>query len=287
MNKKLIVGILIIVIIAVGLSTSLFTVDETEQAIVTQLGKFIREVKQPGLHFKIPLIQREHKFEARVMEYDAAAAKIITDDKKHLVIDNYARWKIIEPLKFYQTVGNEFGAQSRLDDIVFSEMREELARHTLTEIVSVNRQQIMHKVAEQCARKASEYGIRVIDVRIKRADLPQEVTHSVFDRMKAERQRIAKKYRSEGEEEAVKIKAQTDKDKTILLADSYMQAEKTKGEGDAEALKIYAQAYEKDPEFYSFVRTLEAYEKSLGKGTTIVLPFDSEFFQYFGPPTKE
>jgi len=287
MNKKLIVGILIIVIIAVGLATSLFTVDETEQAIVTQLGKFIREVKQPGLHFKIPLIQKEHKFEARVMEYDAAAAKIITDDKKHLVIDNYARWKIIEPLKFYQTVGNEFGAQSRLDDIVFSEMREELARHTLTEIVSVNRQQIMHKVAEQCARKAAEYGIQVIDVRIKRADLPQEVTHSVFDRMKAERQRIAKKYRSEGEEEAVKIKAQTDKDKTILLADSYMQAEKTKGEGDAEALKIYAQAYEKDPEFYSFVRTLEAYEKSLGEGTTIVLPGNSEFFQYFSPPTKE
>ena len=287
MNKKLISVIVFFAIIAAALATSLFTVDETEQAIVTQLGKFVREVKQPGLHFKIPLIQREHKFEARVMEYDAAAAKIITDDKKHLVIDNYARWKIIEPLKFYQTVGNEFGAQSRLDDIVFSEMREELARHTLTEIVSVNRQQIMHEVAEQCARKAAEYGIQVIDVRIKRADLPPEVTYSVFDRMKAERQRIAKKYRSEGEEESVKIKAQTDKDKTILLADSYMQAEKTKGEGDAEALKIYAQAYEKDPEFYSFVRTLEAYGNSLGEGTTIVLPGDSEFFQYFSPPTKE
>ncbi len=287
MNKKLIIGTLIILIIAAALATSLFTVDETEQAILTQLGKFVREVKQPGLHFKIPLIQKEHKFEARVMEYDAAAAKIITDDKKHLVIDNYARWKIIEPLKFYQTVGNEFGAQSRLDDIVFSEVREELARHTLTEIVSVNRQQIMHEVAEQCARKAAEYGIQVIDVRIKRADLPQEVTDSVYARMRAERERIAKKYRSEGEEEAVKIMAQTDKDKTILLAESYMQAEKTKGEGDAEALRIYAQAYEKDPEFYSFVRTLEAYGKSLGEGTTIVLPGDSEFFQYFSPPKKE
>ena len=287
MNKKLISVIVIIAIIAAALATSLFTVDETEQAIVTQLGKFVREVKQPGLHFKVPLIQAVHKFEARVMEYDAAAAKIITDDKKHLVIDNYARWKIIDPLKFYQTVGSEFGAQSRLDDIVFSEMREELARHTLTEIVSVNRQQIMHEVAEQCVQKAGDYGIQVIDVRIKRADLPEEVTHSVFDRMKAERQRIAKKYRSEGEEEAVKIKAQTDKDKTILLADSYMLAEKTKGEGDAEALKIYAQAYEKDPEFYSFVRTLEAYVNSLGKGTTLVLPGDSEFFQYLGPPKKE
>jgi len=287
MNKKLISAIVFLAIIVVALAASLFTVDETEQAIVTQLGKFVREVKQPGLHFKIPLIQAVHKFEARVMEYDAAAAKIITDDKKHLVIDNYARWKIIDPLKFYQTVGSEFGAQSRLDDIVFSEMREELARHTLTEIVSVNRQQIMHKVAEQCAQKAADYGIQVIDVRIKRADLPQEVTDSVYARMRAERERIAKKYRSEGEEEAVKIKAQTDKDKTILLADSYMLAEKTKGEGDAEALRIYAQAYEKDPEFYSFVRTLEAYGNSLGKGTTIVLPIDSEFFQYFSPPTKE
>jgi membrane protease subunit HflC len=287
MNKNVVVTIVIIAIVIAGLATSMFTVDETEQAIVTQLGKFIREVKQPGLHFKIPLIQKEHKFEARVMEYDAAAATIITDDKKQLVIDNYAQWKIIDPLKFYQTVGNEPGAQSRLDDIVFSEIREELARHTLTEIVSVNREQIMDKVAEQCAQKAADYGIRVIDVRIKRADLPQDVTHSVFDRMKTERQRMAKKYRSEGEEEAVKIKAQTDKDKTILLADSYMEAEKTKGDGDAEAVRIYAQAYEKDPEFYSFVRTLEAYGNSLGEGTTLVLPGDSEFFKYLSPPAKE
>ena len=287
MNKKVIVIIVIIAIVIAALATSMFTVDETEQAILTQLGKFVREVKKPGLHFKIPLIQKEHKFEARVMEYDAAAATIITDDKKQLVIDNYARWKIIDPLKFYQTVGNEIGAQSRLDDIVFSEIREELARHTLTEIVSVNREQIMDKVAAQCDQKVGDYGIQVIDVRIKRADLPQDVTHSVFDRMKAERQRIAKKYRSEGEEESVKIKAQTDKDKTILLADSYMQAETTKGQGDAEALKTYAQAYEQDPEFYSFVRTLEAYAKSLGKDTTLVLPTDSEFFKYLSPPAKE
>jgi membrane protease subunit HflC len=287
MNIKIISTIVLVVVIITVLAASLFTIDETEQVIVTQLGKFIREIKQPGLHFRIPLIQAIHKFEARVLEYDAEAAKIITDDKKHLVIDNYARWKIVDPLKFYQTVGNEPGAQSRLDDIVFSELREELARHTLTEIVSVNRAQIMDRVTEQCSQKASDYGIDVIDVRIKRADLPQDVTHSVFDRMKAERQRIAKKYRSEGEEEAVKIKAQTDKDKTILLAESYMQAEKIKGEGDAEAVRIYAEAFEKDPEFYSFVRTLEAYGNSLSEGTTIVLPSDSEFFQYLSPPKTE
>ena len=287
MNIKVILVIVIILVTAAVLAGSLFTVDETEQAIVTQLGKFVREVKEPGLHFKIPLIQTEHKFEARVLEYDAAAKTIITGDKKHLDIDNYARWKIIDPLKFYQTAKNESNAQSLLDDIVFSEMREELARHTLTEIVSVNRKQIMDKVAEQCKLKAGDYGIEVIDVRIKRADLPQEVTHSVFARMKAEREREAKKYRSQGEEESVKIKAQTDKDKKILLADGYRDAEKLMGEGDANAITIYAEAFERDPEFYSFMRTLEAYEKSLGIGTPIVLPSDSEFFQYLCPPTKE
>jgi membrane protease subunit HflC len=287
MNARLISTIIVVVFVVAVLAASLFTVDETEQVIVTQLGKFIREIKQPGLHFRIPLIQTVHKFEARIMEYDAEAAKIITDDKKHLVIDNYARWKIDDPLKFFQTVGSETGAQSRLDDIVFSELREELARHTLTEIVSVNRAQIMDRVTQQCSQKAADYGIDVIDVRIKRADLPQDVTHSVFGLMRAERQRIAKKYRSEGEEEALIIRAQTDKEKTIILADSYMKAEKLKGDGDAQAIKIYAEAYEKDPEFYSFVRTLEAYGNSLSEGTTIVLPSDSEFFQYLSPPKTE
>ena len=287
MSQKIIIAIVLLIVIVVVLAGAMFTVDETEQAIITQLGKYVRTITKPGLHLKVPFLQNVHKFEDRVLEYDAAAAKIITSDKKHLVIDNYARWRIVDPLKLYQTVRNEFGANSRLDDIVFSEIREELARHTLTEVVSVNREAIMEKVHKQCDQKAREYGVEVIDVRIKRADLPPEVAHSVYNRMKAERQRIAKKYRSEGEEEAVKIRATTDKEKTILLAESYRQAEKLKGEGDAEAIKIYAQAFEKDPEFYSFVRTLEAYQKSLRKGTTIVLPGDSEFFQYLSPPIEE
>ena len=286
MSQKIIIGIVLLVVIVIVLAAALFTVDETEQAIVTQLGKFARTVTKPGLHFKIPFLQSAHKFEDRVLEYDAAAAKIITSDKKHLVIDNYARWKIVDPLKLYQTVRNEFGAQGRLDDIVFSEIREELARHTLTEIVSVNREAIMEKVHKQCDEKAREYGIEIMDVRIKRADLPSEVAYSVYARMKAERQRIAKKYRSEGEEEAVKIRAITDKERAIMLAESYRQAEKLKGEGDAEAITIYAEAFEKDPEFYAFVRTLEAYEKSLKRNTTVILPGDSEFFQYLSPSTK-
>jgi len=284
MNQKIIIPIVCLIVIAVVLAASVFTVDETEQAIVTQMGKYVRTVAEPGLGFKVPFLQSVHRFEDRILEYDAAAAPIITSDKKHLDIDNYARWRIIDPLKFYQTVRDEFGAQARLDDIVFSELREEVARHTLTEIVSVNREAIMEKVHEQCAKKAREYGIEVIDVRIKRADLPAEVARSVYERMKAERQRIAKKYRSEGEEEAVKIRAITDKEKTILLAESYRQAEKLKGEGDAEAIKIYAQAFEQDPEFFAFVRTLEAYKKSLASNTTIVLPSDSEFFEYLSQP---
>ncbi len=286
MKPKIIASIFVVMMAAIILSGSAFTVDETRQVIVTQLGKYVRTITEPGLAFKIPFLQSVNRFEKRVLEYDAAAAKVITSDKKHLVIDNYARWRIVDPLKYYQTVRNEHGAQGRLDDIVFSEIREEMARHTLTEIVSINREAIMEKVHRQCNQKAKEYGIEVIDVRIKRADLPQEVAHSVYARMRAERQRIAKKYRSEGEEEAVKIRATTDKEKTILLAESYRQAEKLKGEGDAAAIKIYAEAFEKDPEFYSFIGTLEAYQKALRKDTTLVLPSDSEFFEYLSSPKK-
>ena len=284
-QQKIIIAAVCLIAIIFILALSVFTVDETEQAIVTRLGKYIRTITEPGLKFKVPLLENVHKFEDRILEYDAAAAKIITEDKKYLLVDNYARWRIVDPLKLYQTVRDEFGAQARLDDIVFSEIREELARHTLTEIVSVNREAIMDDVGRQCDEKAREYGIEVMDVRIKRADLPGDVTHSVYARMMAERQRIAKKYRSEGEEEAVKIRATTDKERTILLAESYRQAEILKGGGDAEAIKVYAEAFEEDPEFYAFVRTLEAYEKSLRKDTTVVLPADSEFFQYLSPPT--
>jgi membrane protease subunit HflC len=285
-QKKIIFSVVLLIVIVIVLAGSLFTVDETEQTIITQLGKYVADVNEPGLHFKVPFLQSVHKFEDRVLEYDAAAAPIITSDKKHLVIDNYARWRIVDPLKLYQTVRDVSGAQEKLDDIVFSEIREEIARHTLTEIVSEKREVIMEKVGQQCDLKAREYGVEVIDVRIKRADLPAEVAYSVYARMKAERQRKAKKYRSEGEEEAVKIRATTDKEKTILLAESYRHAEKVRGEGDAEAIKIYAEAFEKDPEFFAFVKTLEAYEKSLRSDTTIVLRSDSEFFQYLSPPKK-
>ena len=261
----------------------LFSVDETEQVIITRMGKYVKAIREPGLYAKLPLIETVHRFEDRVLEYDAMAREIITADKKNLVVDNYARWKIVAPLKFYQTVTHEVGAQARLDDIVYSELREDLGKHTLTEIISTHREAIMHTVAERCGEKTVDYGIEIIDVRIKRADLAREVEKSVYDRMSAERNRIAKRYRSEGEEEAVKIKASTDKEKVIILADAYRKAERIKGEGDAEAIKIYAKAFERNPEFYGFLRTLEAYQRSLSEGTTVVLPSDSEFFRYLAP----
>ncbi len=276
----LLVGLAAIILLgAIVAALSLFTVNETDQVIITQLGKYVRTVKDPGLHFKIPLIQTVYRFDKRILKYDATAAKVITKDKKHLMIDDYARWKIVDPLKFYQTVRTEVGAQARLDDIVFSDLRRELAGHDLSDIVS-NRGEMMDKVSRQSDEKARNYGIQVIDVRIKRADLPQEVEQSVYDRMRAERERIAKRYRAEGQESSVEIKAVADKEKTILLATAYQEVEKTKGEGDAQAIKIYAGAYQKDPEFYAFLRTLEAYKKALAKGTTVVLSSNSEFFKY-------
>ena len=239
-----------------------------------------RGVKQPGLHWKTPFIQQVRYFDKRVLEYDASARPIITKDKKTLVVDNFAKWQIINPLKYLQTVRTEEGAQARLDDIIYSELRVDLARKDLVDIVSKDRSLIMEQVTERADEKARDYGIRIADVRIKRADLPPENEKAVFGRMQAERQRIARQYRSEGQEQALKIRAETDKEKTILLADAYQKEQQIRGQGDARAVTIYAEAFEKDPEFYGFLRTLEAYKKSLNTGTTLLLPPQSEFLEH-------
>jgi len=286
MNIKKGALIILLLIILIGASTSLFTVDETQTTIVTQFGKYIRSATEPGLYFKIPFVQVVHYFDKRILEYDAAPSEILTKDKKNLVLDNYSRWKIIDPLKFFQTVRSEAGAQARLDDIVYADLREELARHNLSEIIDVRREAIMEVVYEKSEKKARQYGIKIIDVKIKRADLPREVEESVFARMRAERERIAKKYRSEGEEEAAKLRAGTDKDRVIILADAYKEAQKTRGEGDAEAVKIYANAFQKDPKFYDFLRTLETYKKTIDEETTLVLGSDSELLRYINKIKK-
>jgi len=279
MNKKYLT-LFIIVFGLIVLNMTVFTLDEKEQGVILQFGRHIRTIQKPGLNIKVPFIQSLTRFEDRWLDYDSSPTEILTKDKKNLVLDNYAKWRISDPLKFMQTVADENGANSRLDDIIYSELRVELGKYDLIEIVSTHREEIMDKVAKNSDEKAQEYGIQVIDVRIKRADLPQENEKAVFERMRAERMRQANKYRSEGSEEALKITAQTDKEKVIILAEAYRQAEKIRGEGDAEAIKIYAEAYERAPDFYEFIRTLEAYEKTLKEKTTFVLSGDSDFFKF-------
>jgi membrane protease subunit HflC len=226
-------------------------------------------------------MQQVIKFDNRLLIYDASPSVIITKDKKNLVVDNYAKWRIVEPLKYYQTVKNETGAQSRLDDIIFSNLRQELGKHDLVDIVAETRASLMKTVTEKTNEAAKSFGIEVVDVRIKRADLPPENERAVYERMRAEREREAKRYRSEGEERALGIKAQADREKTILLSEATRKGEVLKGEGDAVATRLYAQAYTKDPEFFYFLNTMEAYKKTFGDKDTLVLTPDSEFFRYF------
>ncbi len=279
--KKLSTLISVIVIVAVIIiSQAFFKVDQTEYALVVELGKPVKVVTKPGLNFKTPFVQKVIYFDNRRLLYDATPSVIITRDKKNLVVDNYARWMIVDPLKYYQSVKNENGAQSRLDDIIFSNLREELGKRNFIDIVATSRAHLMEIVTKKTSEAARAYGIDVLDVRIKRADLPPENERAVFERMRAERQREAKKYRSEGAQKALVIRAAADKDKTIILSAAVRKSQILKGQGDATATRLYADAYKRDPKFFYFLKTLEAYKKVLGEKDTLVLSPKSEFFRY-------
>lgn len=271
-----ITGLIVLVVAAVTLFITAYTIDETEQAIIIEFGRPVdKPVIEAGLHFKMPWRQLV-KFENRILEYDVEPKAILSLDKKRLEVDNYARWRIGDPLMFYKAVRTINGGLNRIDPIVYSELRVELGKHNLTEIVDKRREKIMEIVTVETRKKLVEYGIDIHDVRIKRADLSKENERAVFDRMIAERERQAKQYRSEGEEEALKIRAETDKEKTIILAEAYKQSQEIKGEGDASAVEIYASAFKSDPKFYTFVRTLEAYQKVIDDRTTLILSTNSE-----------
>jgi modulator of FtsH protease HflC len=282
-------GLGVLILVGIGLLigwSSFFVVDERELAIVTQFGEFKRASVQPGIYFKAPFLQEVNRMERRIMGSDTPPAEYLTLDKKRLVADPVTRWRIVDPLMFYKTVHDEIGAKARLDDIVNSELRRELASHDFGQIVGNERDPLMQRVATHVRNKTKEFGIEIVDVRIKRADLPSEVQESVFARMRAERDRVAKQYRSEGQEEAAKIRADTDKERTILLAKAYETSEKSRGEGDAEGIRIYADAFGRDPEFYAFVRSLSTYEKAISEESTIVLSTGSDFFRYLLTPGK-
>lgn len=265
--------------VVLGWNLVCFTVPQWWQAMVVQLGDPVRIVQEPGLYFRLPLVQQVLYFDRRLLDYDAAPNEVLTRDKQQLVVDNYTRWRIVDPLQFYRSVRDERGAQSRLDDIVYSNVRETLGRHTLREIVSEKRSALMREVTERSDRSARQYGIEVIDVRMRRADLPAKNEQNVFNRMRTERERQAKKFRAEGDEEARKIRSESDKQVQILLAEARREADITRGAGDAQAIKIFADAYARDPDFYAFVRTLEAYRATLPEGTTAILSPDSDFLR--------
>jgi len=276
--KKILTGIGAILVF-LGF-TSIFIVDETEQVVILQFGKPVRIITEPGLHMKVPFpIQEKNVFDNRLLEYDSPPEEILSKDKKSLIVDNYVRWKIVDPLQFLKTVQAIPTALSRMDDIVYSELRRELGTHDMVEIITENREELMETVTVASNRSTRDYGIEVVDVRIRRVDLPSQNEESIYARMDAERKRQANKFRSEGEEEAQKIRATTDRDKTIILADAYKQAERIRGEGDAKAVEVYADAYSADPKFYEFVRTLDAYKKIIDDKTMLVLPSDSRLFK--------
>jgi modulator of FtsH protease HflC len=257
-----------------------YIVDEKNQVILTQVGRYLRTVRDPGLYTKIPFYQSATHFDKRILVSDPSPGEYLTLDQKRLVADPVTRWRIDDPLAFFTSVREEGGARARLDDIVFSEMRAELANFEFDKIISTERESIMARVSQRAAERARGFGIEVVDVRLKRADLPEQVQASVFARMQAERSRIAARYRSEGAESAARIRADADRERTVILARAYEESQKLRGAGEAEATTIYAQNFSQDPEFYAFARSLEAYERLLGADSTLVLSSESDLFRY-------
>ena len=281
--KKILIGVVLVIALIVFAGT-VFTIDEKEQAIITQLGKYIRTIKKPGLYFKVPFIQTLHIFDNRILVHDPNAVEYITLDKKRVMVDPVSRWRIEDPLEFYMSVRTEAAALARLEDILVARLRQEIAKRTFIAFIREEREKIVEEVTKESNELAKRFGIKIIDVRIKRADLPKEVQASVYARMQAERQRIGKRYRAEGDQRAREIRAETDKEKEIILAKAYQEQMKLFGEGDGRATDIYAAAFEQDTEFYSFLRRLQTYEKVFEGKTTVLLEADSELLKYFRSP---
>ncbi|OIO71146.1 MAG: protease modulator HflC [Zetaproteobacteria bacterium CG_4_9_14_3_um_filter_49_83] len=290
MNAKQTLISLIVAGVVILIGMSAFVVDQRQQALVLQFGNPIHVEKMAGLHFKLPW-QSVVMFDLRLLESDAPPNEVITKDKKSINVDNYTRWKIIDPLKVFQVARTQNGVASRMEDVVRGKVREVLGQHTLHEIVSGGEEanlriELMQAIRDRADASVKDLGIQVVDVRIKRADLPQENSNAVFQRMKAERQRIAKEYRSEGEEAAKEIRAEAEKTRKFILAEAYMDSQIIRGRADALTTAIYAAAHQKDAEFYGFLHSLESYRNSMVEGTQMVISPDSEFFDYFGQSKK-
>jgi len=275
---SLVFVMIFLLIIAVSFT---FTVDEREHAIILQFGEYIRTIKEPGLYLRIPFIHVVEKMEARVMIGDAPPTEFISLDKERLVIDTYTRWRIVDPRLFFTTVRNEHGAAPRIHSIAISKLRELIGGYNIWDIIGTQREPIMQTVGSHVNEVAlREFGIEVIDVRMKRVDLPEGVQEAVFARMRAERERIAKEHRAKGAEVAMQIRAGADRQVTVLLAEAEKQNSILRGEGEARAAAIYAAAFNQHPELYSFLRSLQAYERFLKENSTLILGTDTELFRF-------
>jgi len=275
-----------LVVVLIG-SKSVYIVKETERAVLLKFGEIVNADVEPGLHFKFPLINVVRKFDSRVVTLDARPQAYLTLEKKRLIVDSYIKWRVAEVQKFYTaTSGDEFRAAELLSTRVEGELRNQFGERTLTEVVSGEREKVMADVITKLsALTQEELGVEVIDVRIKRIDLPAEVSNSVYERMRTEREKEARELRSRGNELAEGIRADADRQKTVIEAEAYRESELVRGEGDASAAGIYADAYSRDPEFYSFHRSLQAYRSSFGQGGDVMLlKPDSEFFKYLEKP---
>ncbi len=285
MNNSIKIAFLaFLAVLVVTALSSLFIVKQTEQAIVLQFGKFVREVPEAGLHAKLPFIQNVVYYDKRLLEADPPAEEVLLKDQKRIVVDTFARFQIVNPLTFYQSVLTEDFAKQRLSDAIISSLRDVLSNKNLTDVLSPDREQIMKDIKELVDSKTStKFGVKMKDVRIRRADLPQETSLSIYARMRSEREQEAKGIRAEGTEQAQKRRAEAEKDRTVTLANATKTAETIRGEGDKEATRIWSEAAAQDKEFYAFYRSLNAYKEAMKDGnTSMVLSPNSEFFRYFG-----
>lgn len=283
---KATLGVVFLILALVVSNLVLFVVDTTEYVVITQFGKPVRSILEPGLYWKLPdPVQSLQRYDNRLQVYEAGQVEFLTKDKKSIVVDYYASWKIGDPLEFMRTVRDRTGAEARLADVLSSGLGVAIGEYELGDLVNVDQSKmrlrpLLASVTERCNQQAGKYGIEMANVEMRTLNFPEKNKLSVFRRMKAEREQMARKYRSEGSEEAAKIRAEAGKEEKQILSEAYKTSETTKGEGEAEAIRIYAQAYQKDPSFYRFVRTLASYDKIIDEKTTVILPADSELLQY-------
>jgi membrane protease subunit HflC len=275
------------VVVIILLSQSAYIVPEGRQALILQFGKVVRTVQDPGINFKMPIIQQRLSFEKRILVADAAPAVYLTLDKKWLTVDSVSRWRISDVAAYREKFKSEVSARRRLNDLISGSLRQAIANHNFKEIIRAEREKIMETVTVETSEQAKPFGIDVVDVRIKRVDLPEEVQTSVFERMKKERERIAKRYRAEGAEQARQIRAKADKTKEIMLAEAYKKSQTLRGDGDAKAAAIYAEAFGRDTEFYSFLRHLELYKNSFGSDSVLILNRDSDLLRFIDSPDRK